>query len=144
MKVYMKWFADAVGVPVKTIKGNSTEGKFILNELSPPQTRDDSEQKQYVWWIRWEWPETHNSVVVSQNSCAGSGKGGSPKFRRYGQSASFQLLLIPLFFFFYLWVLHPVAYLSDSLWHRQSQQSFNTLTPFNFLFYSLHYYHCDL
>jgi hypothetical protein len=28
--------------------------------------------------------------------------------------------------------------LTDSLWHRQSQQSFNTLTPFNFLFYSLH------
>jgi hypothetical protein len=27
---------------------------------------------------------------------------------------------------------------SDSLWRRQSQQSFNTLTPFNFLFYSLH------
>jgi hypothetical protein len=26
----------------------------------------------------------------------------------------------------------------DSLWHRQSQQSFNTLTPFNFPFYSLH------
>jgi hypothetical protein len=30
------------------------------------------------------------------------------------------------------------SYLSDSLWRRQSQQSFNTLTPFNFLFYSLH------
>jgi hypothetical protein len=29
-------------------------------------------------------------------------------------------------------------YLSGSLWRRQSQQSFNTLTPFNFLFYSLH------
>jgi hypothetical protein len=29
-------------------------------------------------------------------------------------------------------------YLTGSLWHRQSQQSFNTLTPFNFLFYSLH------
>jgi hypothetical protein len=28
--------------------------------------------------------------------------------------------------------------LTDSLWRRQSQQSFNTLTPFNFLFYSLH------
>jgi hypothetical protein len=27
---------------------------------------------------------------------------------------------------------------TDSLWRRQSQQSFNTLTPFNFLFYSLH------
>jgi hypothetical protein len=38
----------------------------------------------------------------------------------------------------YLWVLRPVAYLSDSLWRRQSQQSFNTLTPFNFLFYSLY------
>jgi hypothetical protein len=29
-------------------------------------------------------------------------------------------------------------YLTGSLWRRQSQQSFNTLTPFNFLFYSLH------
>jgi hypothetical protein len=29
-------------------------------------------------------------------------------------------------------------YLTDSLWRRQSQQSFNTLIPFNFLFYSLH------
>jgi hypothetical protein len=30
-------------------------------------------------------------------------------------------------------------YLTDSLWRRQSQQSFNILTPFNFLFfYSLH------
>jgi hypothetical protein len=29
-------------------------------------------------------------------------------------------------------------YLTDSLWCRQSQQSFNTLTPFNFLFYPLH------
>jgi hypothetical protein len=29
-------------------------------------------------------------------------------------------------------------YLTDSLCRRQSQQSFNTLTPFNFLFYSLH------
>jgi hypothetical protein len=28
-------------------------------------------------------------------------------------------------------------YLTDSLWRRQSQQSFNTLTPFNLLFYSL-------
>jgi hypothetical protein len=28
--------------------------------------------------------------------------------------------------------------LTGSLWRRQSQQSFNTLTPFNFLFYSLH------
>jgi hypothetical protein len=28
--------------------------------------------------------------------------------------------------------------LTDSLWRRQSQQSFNTLTPFNFLLYSLH------
>jgi hypothetical protein len=28
--------------------------------------------------------------------------------------------------------------LPDSLWRRQSQGSFNTLTPFNFLFYSLH------
>jgi hypothetical protein len=27
--------------------------------------------------------------------------------------------------------------LTGSLWRRQSQQSFNTLTPFNFLFYSL-------
>jgi hypothetical protein len=27
---------------------------------------------------------------------------------------------------------------TDSLWRCQSQQSFNTLTPFNFLFYSLH------
>jgi hypothetical protein len=42
-------------------------------------------------------------------------------------------------FFFYLWVLRPVAYLSDSLCRRQSQQSFNTLTPFKFLFYSLHF-----
>jgi hypothetical protein len=30
------------------------------------------------------------------------------------------------------------VHLTDSLWRRQSQQSFNTLTPFNFLFYSLH------
>jgi hypothetical protein len=29
-------------------------------------------------------------------------------------------------------------YLTGSLWRRQSQQSFNTLTPFNFFFYSLH------
>jgi hypothetical protein len=29
-------------------------------------------------------------------------------------------------------------YLTYSLWRRQSQQSFNTLTPFNFLCYSLH------
>jgi hypothetical protein len=29
-------------------------------------------------------------------------------------------------------------YLTCSLWCRQSQQSFNTLTPFNFPFYSLH------
>jgi hypothetical protein len=29
-------------------------------------------------------------------------------------------------------------YITASLWRRQSQQSFNTLTPFNFLFYSLH------
>jgi hypothetical protein len=29
-------------------------------------------------------------------------------------------------------------YLTGSLWRRQSQQSFNTLTPFNFLFDSLH------
>jgi hypothetical protein len=28
--------------------------------------------------------------------------------------------------------------LTGSLWRRQSQQSFNTLTPFNFLFHSLH------
>jgi hypothetical protein len=28
--------------------------------------------------------------------------------------------------------------LTGSLWRRQSQQSLNTLTPFNFLFYSLH------
>jgi hypothetical protein len=28
--------------------------------------------------------------------------------------------------------------LTGSLWRRQSQQSFDTLTPFNFLFYSLH------
>jgi hypothetical protein len=28
--------------------------------------------------------------------------------------------------------------ITDSLWRRQSQQSFNTWTPFNFLFYSLH------
>jgi hypothetical protein len=27
---------------------------------------------------------------------------------------------------------------TGSLWRRQSRQSFNTLTPFNFLFYSLH------
>jgi hypothetical protein len=27
---------------------------------------------------------------------------------------------------------------TGSLWRRQSQQSFNTWTPFNFLFYSLH------
>jgi hypothetical protein len=27
---------------------------------------------------------------------------------------------------------------TGSIWRRQSQQSFNTLTPFNFLFYSLH------
>jgi hypothetical protein len=32
---------DAVGVSVKTIKRNNIEGKFILKELSPPQTRDD-------------------------------------------------------------------------------------------------------
>jgi hypothetical protein len=31
-----------------------------------------------------------------------------------------------------------VLYLTGSLWRRQSQQSFNTLTPFNFLLYSLH------
>jgi hypothetical protein len=35
---------------------------------------------------------------------------------------------------FYLWVLHPVAFLSDSLWHRQSRQSFSRLTPFIFSF----------
>jgi hypothetical protein len=29
-------------------------------------------------------------------------------------------------------------YLTGSLWRRQSQQSFNILTLFNFLFYSLH------
>jgi hypothetical protein len=29
-------------------------------------------------------------------------------------------------------------YPTGSLWRRQSQQSFNTLTPFNFFFYSLH------
>jgi hypothetical protein len=29
-------------------------------------------------------------------------------------------------------------YLTGSLWRRQSQQSFNTLTTFNFLFHSLH------
>jgi hypothetical protein len=29
-------------------------------------------------------------------------------------------------------------YLTGSLWRRQLQQSFNTLTPFNFRFYSLH------
>jgi hypothetical protein len=29
-------------------------------------------------------------------------------------------------------------FLTGSLWRRQSQQHFNTLTPFNFLFYSLH------
>jgi ABC-type nickel/cobalt efflux system permease component RcnA len=28
--------------------------------------------------------------------------------------------------------------MTDSLRRRQSQQSFNTLTPFSFLFYSLH------
>jgi hypothetical protein len=31
-----------------------------------------------------------------------------------------------------------LIYITDSLWRRQSQQSFNTLTPFNFLLYSLH------
>jgi hypothetical protein len=43
--------------------------------------------------------------------------------------------LCEMFFAFYLWVLHPVAYLSDSLWRHQSQQSFNILTPFNFHFF---------
>jgi hypothetical protein len=37
------------------------------------------------------------------------------------------------------WILHPLPHTSHwptagSLWRRQSQQSFNTLTPFNFLF----------
>jgi hypothetical protein len=31
-----------------------------------------------------------------------------------------------------------VGHLTDSLCRRQSQQSINTLTPFNFLFYSLY------
>jgi hypothetical protein len=31
-----------------------------------------------------------------------------------------------------------VISITGSLWRRQSQQSFNTLTPFNFLFYSLY------
>jgi hypothetical protein len=31
-----------------------------------------------------------------------------------------------------------VLSLTEYLWRRQSQQSFNTWTPFNFLFYSLH------
>jgi hypothetical protein len=37
-----------------------------------------------------------------------------------------------------LWNILYVLYLTGPLWRRQSQQSFNTLTPFNFLFYSLH------
>jgi hypothetical protein len=31
-----------------------------------------------------------------------------------------------------------LIYITGSLWRHQSQQSFNTSTPFNFLFYSLH------
>jgi hypothetical protein len=34
--------------------------------------------------------------------------------------------------------LHYSEVLTGSLWRRQSQQSFNTLTPFNLIFYSLH------
>jgi hypothetical protein len=34
--------------------------------------------------------------------------------------------------------LYTPFYTTNSLWRRQSQQSFNTLTPFNFFFYSLH------
>jgi hypothetical protein len=42
-------------------------------------------------------------------------------------------------FTFYLWVLHPVAHPTGSLWCRQSQQSFSTSTPlFIFPSHSLH------
>jgi hypothetical protein len=39
----------------------------------------------------------------------------------------------------WLWQISEIWFLlTDSLWRRQSQQSFNTLTPFNIPFYSLH------
>jgi hypothetical protein len=40
-------------------------------------------------------------------------------------------------FFTFEYCILLLIYLTDSLRRRQSQQSFNTLTPFNFLFYSL-------
>jgi hypothetical protein len=38
------------------------------------------------------------------------------------------------------WIImkNKVLFITGSLWRRQSQQSFNTLTPFNFIFHSLH------
>jgi hypothetical protein len=40
-------------------------------------------------------------------------------------------------FFTFEYCILLLIYLTGSLWRRQSQQSFNTLTPFKFLFYSL-------
>jgi hypothetical protein len=45
---------------------------------------------------------------------------------------------------FYLWVLHPVAfYLSDSFWHRQSQQSFNIYYCLYFFFFTHYMFNLD-
>jgi hypothetical protein len=46
--------------------------------------------------------------------------------------------ILQTFFFTFECCILLRIYLTDSLWRRQSQQSFNTLTPFNFPFYSLH------